>query len=51
MYGKSDSAKSLASGIATVSKPRLMPQAGIVRGVVLAYISGFSAITAMEVPV
>jgi hypothetical protein len=28
-----------------------MPQAGIVRGVVLAYISGFSAITAMEVPV
>jgi hypothetical protein len=51
MYGKSDSTKSLASGIITVSKPRLMSQVGIVCGVVFANISGFSAITAMEVPV
>jgi hypothetical protein len=51
MYGKSDSTKSLASGITTVSKPRLMSQVGIVCGVVFVYISGFSAITAMEVPV
>jgi len=45
MYGRSDSTKSLA----TVSKPRLMSQVGTVCGVVLAYISVFSAITAMEV--
>jgi len=45
MYGKSDSTKSLA----TISKPRLMSHVGTVCGVVVAYISGFSAITAMEV--
>jgi len=44
MYGKSDSTKFPT----TVSKPRLMSQMGTVCGV-LAYISGFSAIIAMEV--
>jgi len=33
-YGKSDSTKSLASGIATVGEPRLMSHVGSVRKVV-----------------
>jgi hypothetical protein len=45
-YGSSDSTKSPASGIATVSKPRLVSEAGRVR-----VAQGVYAIEAVEVPV
>jgi len=48
--GSSDSTKSLASDIATVSEPKLMPQVGRVREVVCALVSD-SAFGAVAVPV
>jgi len=49
-YGSSDSTKSLASDIATVSEPRLMPHVRRVREVVCALVSDAS-FRAVAVPV